>query len=80
MYRGDNFSATEVPGEQLLGGTNFRVTSPVLICIVALPLVFTAYLSNAVVSGKLPFYFSGARSSEAAGITNRPSRSPVVPE
>ena len=30
----------------------------------------TAYLSNAVVSGKSPFYFSGSRSSEAAGITN----------
>ena len=38
-------------------------------------LVFTAYLSNAVVSGNSPFYFSGSRSSEAAGISNRLPRS-----
>ena len=31
--------------------------------------------SNAVVSGKSPFYFSGSRSSEAAGIANGPPRS-----
>ena len=38
-------------------------------------LVFTAYLSNAVASGKSPIRFSGSRSSESAGITNRPPRS-----
>ena len=48
--------------------------SPVRLCILAFSLVFTAYLSNAVVSGKSPF-FSGSRSSEAAGIANRPPRS-----
>ena len=31
--------------------------SPVRLCILAFSLVFTAYLSNAVVSGKTPFYF-----------------------
>ena len=45
------------------------------ICILAFSLVFTAYLSNAVVSGKSLSYFSGLRSSEADGNTNRPPRS-----
>ena len=39
--------------------------SPVLICILAFSLVFTAHLSNAVVP----------RSSETAGIANGPPRS-----
>ena len=34
-----------------------------------------ARLLVAVVSGKSPFSFSGSRSSEAAGIANRPPRS-----
>ena len=45
-----------------------------LICKLTFSLVFTAYLSNTVVSGKPPFSFSGSRSSEAAGIVNRPPR------
>ena len=40
--------------------------------------VFTADLSNAVVSGKSPFYFSGSRSSEAVDAAHGPQ--PVVPE
>jgi hypothetical protein len=35
-------------------------------------LVFTAYLSNAVISGKLPLYYSGCRSSNAVGVAKRP--------
>ena len=31
------------------------------LCILGFSLVFTAYLSNAVVSGKLPFWFSGSQ-------------------
>ena len=49
--------------------------SPVRLCILPFSLVFTAYLSKAVVSGKSPFYFSGSCSSKAAGIANRPPRS-----
>ena len=48
---------------------------PVGLCILAFLLVFTAYLSNAVVPGKSPFYVSGLHSSEAATIANRPHRS-----
>ena len=47
----------------------------VRLCILAFSLVFTAYLFNAVVSGKSPFYFSGSRSSEEVGITHGPPRS-----
>ena len=35
---------------------------PVRLCILAFSLVFTAYLSNAVVSGKSPLNFLGSRS------------------
>ena len=34
--------------------------------------VFTAYLSNAVISGKSPFSFSGSRSSEDVCIAHGP--------
>jgi hypothetical protein len=47
----------------------------VRLCILAFSFVFTAYLSNAVVSGKSPFYFSGSHSSEAAGVGNSLPRS-----
>ena len=43
-----------------------------MIMHIGFSLVFTAYRSNTVVSGKSPYYFS---SSEAAGIANRPLRS-----
>ena len=46
--------------------------SPVLL---AFSLVFTAYLSNAVVSGKSPNNFSGSGSYEAVGIAHSPPRS-----
>ena len=49
--------------------------SPVRLCILAFSLVFTAYLTNAVVKGKSAFYFSGSRSSEAVGIAHGPPRS-----
>ena len=40
-----------------LQGTQSCRGKPVLICILALSLVFTPYLSNAVVSAKSPHYF-----------------------
>ena len=43
-------------------------------------LVFTAYLSNAVISGKSSSKFSGSRSSEAVGIAHLATSWPVVPE
>ena len=43
-----------------------------LICILALSLVFTPYLSNAVVSAKSPHSFSCPCSTEAVGIAHTP--------
>ena len=40
-----------------LQGTQSCLGKPVLICILALSLVFTPYLSNTVVSAKSPHYF-----------------------
>ena len=58
-----------------LQGTQSCRGKPVLICILALSLVFTPYLSNAVVSAKLPHYFSCPCSTEAVGIAHKPPRS-----
>ena len=44
----------------------------VLIMHLAFSLVFTPYLSNAVVLAKSPFYFSCPCSTEAVGIANKP--------
>ena len=58
-----------------LQGTQGYRGKPVLICILALLLVFTPYLSNAVVSAKSPHYFSCPCSTEAVGIAHKPPRS-----
>ena len=58
-----------------LQGTQSCRGKPVLICILALSLVFTPYLSNAVVSAKSPHYFSCPCSTEAVGIAHKPPRS-----
>ena len=58
-----------------LQGTQSCRGKPVLICILALSLVFTPYLSNAVVSAKSPHYFSCPCSTEAVGIAYKPPRS-----
>ena len=58
-----------------LQGTQSCRGKPVLICILALSLVFTPYLSNAVVSAKSPHYFSCSCSTEAGGIAHKPPRS-----
>ena len=52
-----------------LQGTQSCRGKPVLICILALSLVFTPYLSNAV------HYFSCPCSTEAVGIAHKPPRS-----
>ena len=57
-----------------LPGTQSCRGKPVLICILALSLVFTPYLSNAVVSAKSPHYFSCPCSTEAVGIAHKPPR------
>ena len=57
-----------------LQGTQSCRGKPVLICILALSLVFTPYLSNAVVSAKSPHYFSCPCSTEAVGIAHKPPR------
>ena len=49
-----------------------------LIMPLAFPLVFTPYLSNAVVSAKSPHYFSCPCSTEAVGIAHKPPRSLYV--
>ena len=48
---------------------------PVLIMQLAFSLVFTPYLSNAVVSAKSPHSFSCPCSTEAVGIAHKPPRS-----
>ena len=58
-----------------LQGTQSCRGKPVLICILALSLVFTPYLSNAVVSAKSPHSFSCPCSTEAVGIAHKPPRS-----
>ena len=58
-----------------LQGTQSCRGKPVLICILALSLVFTPYLSNAVVSAKSPHCFSCPCSTEAVGIAHKPPRS-----
>ena len=58
-----------------LQGTQSCRGKPVLICILALSLVFTPYLSNAVVSAKSPHYFLCSCSTEAVGIAHKPPRS-----
>ena len=58
-----------------LQGTQSCRGKPVLICILALSLVFTPYLSNAVVSAKSPHLFSCPCSTEAVGIAHKPPRS-----
>ena len=58
-----------------LQGTQSCRGKPVLICILALSLVFTPYLSNAVISAKSPHYFSCPCSTEAVGIAHKPPRS-----
>ena len=58
-----------------LQGTQSCRGKPVLICILALSLVFTPYLSNAVVSAKSPHFFSCPCSTEAVGIAYKPPRS-----
>ena len=45
------------------------------LCILAFSLVFTPYLSNAVVSAKSPHYFSCPCSTEAVGMAHKPPRS-----
>ena len=52
-----------------------EASKPVLIIKLAFSLVFTPYLSNAVVSAKSPHYFSGCSSTEAVDIAHKPSRS-----
>ena len=50
-----------LPGPQRYTDREEQVTvSPMWLGILAFSLVFTAYLSNAVVSGKSPFYFSSS--------------------
>ena len=58
-----------------LQGTQSCRGKPVLICILALSLVFTPYLSNAVISAKSPHFFSCPCSTEAVGIAHKPPRS-----
>ena len=58
-----------------LQGTQSCRGKPVLICILALSLVFTPYLSNAVISAKSPHSFSCPCSTEAVGIAHKPPRS-----
>ena len=58
-----------------LQGTQSCRGKPVLICILALSLDFTPYLSNAVVSAKSPHSFSCPCSTEAVGIAHKPPRS-----
>ena len=58
-----------------LQGTQSCRGKPVLICILALSLVFTPYLSNAVVSAKSPHFFPCPCSTEAVGIAHKPPRS-----
>ena len=49
---------------------------PVLINMqLAFSLVFTPYLSNAVVSAKSPLFFSCPYSTEAVGVAHKPPRS-----
>ena len=48
---------------------------PVLIMHMGFSLVFTSYLSNAVVSAKSPRYFSFPCSTEAVGVAHKPPRS-----
>ena len=58
-----------------LQGTQSCRGKPVLICILALSLVFTPYLSNTVASAKSPHNFSCPCSTEAVGIAHKPPRS-----
>ena len=58
-----------------LNGLNLVEVSRCSLCILAFSLVFTPYLSNAVVSAKSPHSFSCPRSTEAVGIAHKPPRS-----
>ena len=58
-----------------LNGLNLVEVSQCSLCILAFSLVFTPYLPNAVVSAKLPHYFSCSCSTEAVGIAHEPPRS-----
>ena len=58
-----------------LNGLNAVEVIQCSLCILAFSLVFTPYLSNAVVSAKLPVYFSCPCSTEAVGIAHKPPRS-----
>ena len=48
---------------------------PMLIMHIGFFVVFTTYLSNAVISAKLPRYFSCPCITEAVGIAHKPPRS-----
>ena len=60
-----------------LNGLNLVEVSQCSLCMLAFSLVFTPYLSNAVVSAKSPqcHYFSCPCSTEAVGIPHEPPRS-----
>ena len=59
----------------VLNGLNLVEVSQCSLCILAFSLVFTPYLSNAVVSAKSPHYFSCPCSTEAVGIAHKPPHS-----
>ena len=56
-------------------GLNLIEVSQCWLCMLAFSLVFTPYLSNAVVSAKLPRCFSCPCSTEAVGIAHKPPHS-----
>ena len=53
-----------------LNGLNLVEVSQCSLCILAFSLVFTPYLSNAVVSAKSPHCFSFPCSTEAVGVAH----------
>ena len=56
-------------------GLNAVEVSQCSLCILAFSLVFTTYLSNAVVSAKSPVQFSCPCGTEDVGIAHKPPRS-----
>ena len=55
-------------------GLNAVEVSQCSLCILAFPLVFTPYLSNALVSAKSPVSFLCPCSTEDVGIAHKPLR------
>ena len=58
-----------------LNGLNLVEVSQCSLCILGFSLVFTPYLSNAVISAKSPHDFSCPCSTEAVGIAHKLPRS-----